>query len=63
MQSDQQLVAGNLNLLLSELDQSIIFLQETNQELETNNQALQEHLNQMDTTVKHLRQTNRRIAW
>lgn len=63
MRSDHQVVEDNLALLLSELDESIMFLQQANDELEANNLALQAQLAQMDQTIQHLRRTNRRIAW
>lgn len=63
MRADHRLVQGNLLLLLGELDQSIAFLQEANAELATTNELLTAQLQQMDRTVLHLRQANRRLAW
>lgn len=63
LQKDHRMLNSNLVQLLAELDQSIAYLQHTNEELAINNAELTQQLTHMDETVKHLRTANRKLAW
>ena len=63
LQSNQYLMEYQLAQLLSELDQSIATLQQSNLDLTRTNEQLEEQLLQLDGTVKLLRQQNRKLAW
>ncbi len=62
IQSDHRVMSENLQLIITDLDRSIAILQQTNATLSLNNDQLRNQLNQMDQTIQHLRQENRRMA-
>ncbi|MEQ8472488.1 MAG: hypothetical protein RIC35_14940 [Marinoscillum sp.] len=63
LRTDQKVMEQNMVLLLSELDQSIAILQQSNVALTQTNDQLAAQLSQLDQTVMHLRNENRRLAW
>ncbi|MFY0652292.1 MAG: hypothetical protein JXQ96_09680 [Cyclobacteriaceae bacterium] len=63
IQQDKYIIDINMKQIIDALDHSIAVLKSTNAELQSNNEALNKQLLEMEQTVKHLRKQIRRIWW
>jgi uncharacterized protein HemX len=60
---DKHAIELNMKEIIAELDRSIVILKNTNAQLQSNNEELNQQLVEMQRTVKHLRKQIRRIWW
>ena len=63
IQQDKRIIDINMKQIIDALDHSIAVLKSTNAQLQSNNEALNRQLQEMEQTVKHLKKQIRRIWW